>query len=113
MYRILEFNPMVLKGKVKPDSSRPDLLHPVSSRFGLVSVSMHTVPHAYVDAALNFSPQSKFRVTVSKSGNNATFVLQLNFVRFYLPLLDISHKRVIYLDDDVIVQGTYVMRESM
>ncbi|XP_070710110.1 glycosyltransferase 8 domain-containing protein 2 [Pempheris klunzingeri] len=56
-YKILEFNPMVLKGKVKPDSSRPDLLHP------------------------------------------------LNFVRFYLPLLDISHKRVIYLDDDVIVQG--------
>ncbi|GLD48055.1 glycosyltransferase 8 domain-containing protein 2 [Lates japonicus] len=56
-YKILEFNPMVLRGKVKPDSSRPDLLHP------------------------------------------------LNFVRFYLPLLDINHKRVIYLDDDVIVQG--------
>lgn len=56
-YKILEFNPMVLQGKVKPDSSRPDLLHP------------------------------------------------LNFVRFYLPLLDISHNRVIYLDDDVIVQG--------
>ncbi|XP_026182659.1 glycosyltransferase 8 domain-containing protein 2 isoform X3 [Mastacembelus armatus] len=55
-YKILEFNPMVLRGKVKPDSSRPDLLHP------------------------------------------------LNFVRFYLPLLDISHTRVIYLDDDVIVQ---------
>uniref|UniRef100_A0A8C7RDZ3 Glycosyltransferase 8 domain-containing protein 2 n=1 Tax=Oncorhynchus mykiss TaxID=8022 RepID=A0A8C7RDZ3_ONCMY len=56
-YKLLEFNPMLLKGKVKPDSSRPDMLHP------------------------------------------------LNFVRFYLPLLDISHKRVIYLDD-VIVQGT-------
>uniref|UniRef100_W5KRX0 Glycosyltransferase 8 domain-containing protein 2 n=1 Tax=Astyanax mexicanus TaxID=7994 RepID=W5KRX0_ASTMX len=57
-YKILEFNPMVLKGKVKPDSSRPDLLHP------------------------------------------------LNFVRFYLPLLAISnHKRVVYLDDDIIVQG--------
>nr|XP_057923068.1 glycosyltransferase 8 domain-containing protein 2 isoform X3 [Doryrhamphus excisus] len=56
-YKILEFNPMVLKGKVKPDSSRPDLLHP------------------------------------------------LNFVRFYLPLLELNHKRVIYLDDDVIVQG--------
>ncbi|XP_072530041.1 glycosyltransferase 8 domain-containing protein 2 [Salminus brasiliensis] len=57
-YKILEFNPMVLKGKVKPDSSRPDLLHP------------------------------------------------LNFVRFYLPLLDISdHRRIVYLDDDVIVQG--------
>ncbi|XP_061769258.1 glycosyltransferase 8 domain-containing protein 2 isoform X1 [Nerophis ophidion] len=56
-YKILEFNPMVLRGKVKPDSSRPDLLHP------------------------------------------------LNFVRFYLPLLGINHKRVIYLDDDVIVQG--------
>ncbi|XP_054595542.2 glycosyltransferase 8 domain-containing protein 2 [Nothobranchius furzeri] len=56
-YKILEFNPMVLRGKVKPDSSRPELLHP------------------------------------------------LNFVRFYLPLLGISHKRVIYLDDDVIVQG--------
>ncbi|KAI5617959.1 glycosyltransferase 8 domain-containing protein 2 [Silurus asotus] len=57
-YKILEFNPMVLRGKVKPDSSRPDLLHP------------------------------------------------LNFVRFYLPLLAISnHKRIIYLDDDIIVQG--------
>ncbi|XP_074554198.1 glycosyltransferase 8 domain-containing protein 2 [Halichoeres trimaculatus] len=56
-YKIVEFNPMVLKGKVKPDSSRPDLLHP------------------------------------------------LNFVRYYLPLLDIKHKRVIYLDDDIIVQG--------
>ncbi|XP_041637104.1 glycosyltransferase 8 domain-containing protein 2 [Cheilinus undulatus] len=56
-YKIVEFNPMVLKGKVKPDSPRPDLLHP------------------------------------------------LNFVRFYLPLLEINHKRVIYLDDDVIVQG--------
>ncbi|XP_029969414.1 glycosyltransferase 8 domain-containing protein 2 [Salarias fasciatus] len=57
LYQLVEFNPMVLKGKVKPDSSRPDLLHP------------------------------------------------LNFVRFYLPLLDIHHNRVIYLDDDVIVQG--------
>ncbi|KAL6460239.1 hypothetical protein MHYP_G00319980 [Metynnis hypsauchen] len=57
-YKILEFNPMVLKGKVKPESPRPDLLHP------------------------------------------------LNFVRFYLPLLAISnHKRIVYLDDDVIVQG--------
>ncbi|KAJ3612010.1 hypothetical protein NHX12_020289 [Muraenolepis orangiensis] len=56
-YKILEFNPMVLRGKVKPDSSRPDLLHP------------------------------------------------LNFVRFYLPLLDINYDRLIYLDDDVIVQG--------
>ncbi|XP_034018911.1 glycosyltransferase 8 domain-containing protein 2 isoform X2 [Thalassophryne amazonica] len=56
-YKILEFNPMVLRGKVKPATSRPDLLHP------------------------------------------------LNFVRFYLPMLDINHKRVIYLDDDVIVQG--------
>lgn len=34
-YKILDFNPMVLRGKVKPDSSRPDLLHPVS--FGLIS----------------------------------------------------------------------------
>ncbi|KAG7279642.1 hypothetical protein CRUP_019379 [Coryphaenoides rupestris] len=56
-YKILEFNPVVLRGKVKPDSSRPDLLHP------------------------------------------------LNFVRFYLPLLDINYNRLIYLDDDVIVQG--------
>ncbi|CAL8328328.1 unnamed protein product [Boreogadus saida] len=56
-YKILEFNPKVLSGKVKPDSSRPDLLHP------------------------------------------------LNFVRFYLPLLDINYNKLIYLDDDVIVQG--------
>lgn len=36
-YKILEFNPMVLRGKVRPDSSRPDLLHPVSSGFGFGS----------------------------------------------------------------------------
>ncbi|KFQ17400.1 PREDICTED: glycosyltransferase 8 domain-containing protein 2, partial [Merops nubicus] len=29
----------------------------------------------------------------------------LNFVRFYLPLLIQQHEKVIYLDDDVIVQG--------
>ncbi|XP_072310342.1 glycosyltransferase 8 domain-containing protein 2 [Eucyclogobius newberryi] len=56
-YKLLEFNPMVLREKVKPDSARPELLHP------------------------------------------------LNFVRFYLPLLDINHKKLIYVDDDVIVQG--------
>ncbi|XP_018585624.1 glycosyltransferase 8 domain-containing protein 2 isoform X3 [Scleropages formosus] len=56
-YKIIEFNPMILKGRVRPDSSRPELLHP------------------------------------------------LNFVRFYLPLLIIKHRRVVYLDDDVIVQG--------
>ncbi|XP_036374108.1 glycosyltransferase 8 domain-containing protein 2-like [Megalops cyprinoides] len=56
-FKILEFNPLVLKGKVKSDSTRPELMHP------------------------------------------------LNFVRFYLPLLVLNHKKVIYLDDDVIVQG--------
>lgn len=41
-YKIVEFNPMVLKGKVKPDSSRPDLLHPVSScRHGCCSIRCH------------------------------------------------------------------------
>lgn len=39
-----------------------------------------------------------------------SFVLQLNFVRYYLPHLDIKHKRVIYLDDDIIVQGEYGIR---
>uniref|UniRef100_A0A673J8E9 Glycosyltransferase 8 domain containing 2 n=1 Tax=Sinocyclocheilus rhinocerous TaxID=307959 RepID=A0A673J8E9_9TELE len=35
-----------------------------------------------------------------------SFVLQLNFVRFYLPLLAAeNHERIVYLDDDVIVQG--------
>nr|XP_006633154.1 PREDICTED: glycosyltransferase 8 domain-containing protein 2 [Lepisosteus oculatus] len=56
-FKILEFNPMILKSKVRPVSSRPELLHP------------------------------------------------LNFVRFYLPMLVSKHKKVIYLDDDVIVQG--------
>lgn len=33
-------------------------------------------------------------------------MLQLNFVKFYLPLLAISnHKKIVYLDDDIIVQG--------
>ncbi|KAL6039378.1 hypothetical protein STEG23_029038 [Scotinomys teguina] len=56
-FRVVEFNPVVLKGKIRPDSSRPELLQP------------------------------------------------LNFVRFYLPLLIHQHEKVIYLDDDVIVQG--------
>ncbi|KAF3814510.1 hypothetical protein GH733_017668 [Mirounga leonina] len=56
-FKVLEFNPIVLKGKIRPDSSRPELLQP------------------------------------------------LNFVRFYLPLLIHRHEKVIYLDDDVIVQG--------
>ncbi|XP_067553876.1 glycosyltransferase 8 domain-containing protein 2 isoform X5 [Tursiops truncatus] len=56
-FKIVEFNPMVLKGKIRPDSARPELLQP------------------------------------------------LNFVRFYLPLLIHQHEKVIYLDDDVIVQG--------
>uniref|UniRef100_A0A8C6V015 Glycosyltransferase 8 domain containing 2 n=1 Tax=Neogobius melanostomus TaxID=47308 RepID=A0A8C6V015_9GOBI len=57
-YKILEFNPMVLKGKVKPVSARPELLHPVTE-----------------------------------------------LCAFLPPLLDINHKRLIYVDDDVIVQG--------
>ncbi|XP_021114053.1 glycosyltransferase 8 domain-containing protein 2 isoform X2 [Heterocephalus glaber] len=56
-FKIVEFNPTVLEGKIRPDSSRPELLQP------------------------------------------------LNFVRFYLPLLIHQHEKVIYLDDDVIVQG--------
>lgn len=56
-FKVVEFNPMVLKGKIRPDSSRPELLQP------------------------------------------------LNFVRFYLPLLIHQHEKVIYVDDDVIVQG--------
>ncbi|XP_003461120.1 glycosyltransferase 8 domain-containing protein 2 isoform X1 [Cavia porcellus] len=56
-FKIVEFNPTVLEGKIRPDSPRPELLQP------------------------------------------------LNFVRFYLPLLIHRHEKVIYLDDDVIVQG--------
>ncbi|XP_013374311.1 PREDICTED: glycosyltransferase 8 domain-containing protein 2 isoform X2 [Chinchilla lanigera] len=55
-FKIVEFNPTVLEGKIRPDASRPELLQP------------------------------------------------LNFVRFYLPLLIHQHEKVIYLDDDVIVQ---------
>lgn len=29
-FRVVEFNPVVLKGKIRPDSSRPELLQPVS-----------------------------------------------------------------------------------
>uniref|UniRef100_A0A8C0GZ89 Glycosyltransferase 8 domain containing 2 n=1 Tax=Chelonoidis abingdonii TaxID=106734 RepID=A0A8C0GZ89_CHEAB len=56
-YKTVEFNPMILKGKIRPDASRPELLQP------------------------------------------------LNFVRYYLPLLIHKYEKVIYLDDDVIVQG--------
>ncbi|RMC03033.1 hypothetical protein DUI87_20226 [Hirundo rustica rustica] len=56
-FKVVEFNPMVLKGKIRQDASRPELLQP------------------------------------------------LNFVRFYLPLLIHKHEKVIYLDDDIIVQG--------
>lgn len=63
-FKIVEFNPVVLKGKIRPDSARPELLQP------------------------------------------------LNFVRFYLPLLIHQHEKVIYLDDDVIVQGTLLTAED-
>ncbi|XP_078531070.1 glycosyltransferase 8 domain-containing protein 2 isoform X1 [Lissotriton helveticus] len=56
-FKSVEFNPMVLKGKIRPDAANPELLMP------------------------------------------------LNFVRFYLPLLISDHEKVIYLDDDIIVQG--------
>jgi hypothetical protein len=36
-FKIVEFNPTVLKGKIRPDSSRPELLQPVSIQV------MHTV----------------------------------------------------------------------
>lgn len=29
-FKIVEFNPVVLKGKIRPDSPRPELLQPVS-----------------------------------------------------------------------------------
>lgn len=55
-YKILEFNPMVLRGKVKPDSSRPDLLHPVSSGFAFVHAAVQAlyVPGESLKAELQF-----------------------------------------------------------
>lgn len=41
-----------------------------------------------------------------KSCANASFLFQLTFARFYLPILVPSAKKAIYMDDDVIVQGT-------
>lgn len=110
-YKILEFNPMVLKGKVNPDSSRPELLHPVSSA-GLCCVTLNSSlflksDQIYVNTLFLDSCFKSWRLLY----NNCflilvSFVLQLNFVRFYLPLLGIeNHERIVYLDDDVIVQG--------
>lgn len=83
---------MVLKGKVHPDSSRPELLHPVSSAERSLRVIL----------ALT----QKYPFQVHSREILVSIMLQLNFVRFYLPLLDIeNHERIIYLDDDVIVQG--------
>lgn len=56
-YKIMEFNPAILEGKVRPDSARPELLQP------------------------------------------------LNFVRYFIPYLIRDHEKVIYLDDDIIIQG--------
>lgn len=58
-YKIMEFNPAILEGKVRPDSARPELLQP------------------------------------------------LNFVRYFIPYLIRDHEKVIYLDDDIIIQGTF------
>lgn len=33
-FKVVEFNPMVLKGKIRPDSARPELLQPVSRTVG-------------------------------------------------------------------------------
>uniref|UniRef100_A0A671WQM2 Glycosyltransferase 8 domain containing 2 n=1 Tax=Sparus aurata TaxID=8175 RepID=A0A671WQM2_SPAAU len=100
------------------DNVVPVIICASEERVGATMATINSV-HSNTDASVFFYIVTLLRrhdetwktklkgiiVTVSKSGNNATFVLQLNFVRFYLPLLDISHKRVIYLDDDVIVQG--------
>lgn len=46
-------------------------------------------------------------VTDESCANGSFFFLsQLTFARFYLPILVPSAKKAIYMDDDVIVQGT-------
>ncbi|KFO30277.1 Glycosyltransferase 8 domain-containing protein 2 [Fukomys damarensis] len=87
-FKIVEFNPTVLEGKIRPDSSRPELLQPAAS-------------------------SSSVRFDLSGAGGSCDQgqcdapepAEDLNFVRFYLPLLIHQHEKVIYLDDDVIVQG--------
>lgn len=50
-FKIVEFNPVVLKGKIRPDSSRPELLQPVSRdgacgrRFLVRPLSVWTTSH--------------------------------------------------------------------
>lgn len=47
-------------------------------------------------------------IATDESYANASFLFlsQLTFARFYLPVLVPSAKKAIYMDDDVIVQGT-------
>lgn len=51
---------------------------------------------------------SKKGIATNESSATASFVFlsQLTFARFYLPVLVPSAKKAIYMDDDVIVQGT-------
>uniref|UniRef100_A0A8C6Y0K6 Uncharacterized protein n=1 Tax=Naja naja TaxID=35670 RepID=A0A8C6Y0K6_NAJNA len=39
-FKIVEFNPMVLKGKIRPDATRPELLQPVSMQNFLYKINI-------------------------------------------------------------------------
>uniref|UniRef100_A0A671RUG7 Glycosyltransferase 8 domain containing 2 n=1 Tax=Sinocyclocheilus anshuiensis TaxID=1608454 RepID=A0A671RUG7_9TELE len=72
-YKILEFNPMVLKGKVNPDSSRPELLHPVSfyTNCFLILVSFRIV-YLDDDVIVQGDMQELYNIKL-KAGHAAAF----------------------------------------
>ena len=55
----------------------------------------------YLGSCTNKSP-----AIVSYADISSLSSCQLTFARFYLPILVPSAKKAIYMDDDVIVQGT-------
>ncbi|XP_023792514.1 glycosyltransferase 8 domain-containing protein 2 isoform X2 [Cyanistes caeruleus] len=134
-FKVVEFNPMVLKGKIRQDASRPELLQPeehlqqvqkgapssllctgeaasevpcpvlrpaVQERYGLTGASS-TWAAKMIKRLKHLLHQSLKELRLFQSGEDK--IQELNFVRFYLPLLIQKHEKVIYLDDDVIVQG--------
>ncbi|XP_023383220.1 glycosyltransferase 8 domain-containing protein 2 [Pteropus vampyrus] len=94
----------VLKNEAEDDSEMPEELEgeiPVvicaaAGRMGAAMAAINSI-YSNTDANILFYVVG-LRNTLSR-------IRMLNFVRFYLPLLIHQHEKVIYLDDDVIVQG--------
>ena len=129
----MNFDTKLLEGKVKEDPDQGESIKPVSSMHPCLYLVVlgngwNTCITGYsakiilpwgpslevlrpldffscLDAENILGISSKQKHSHLKSCFN-TFFFQLTFARFYLPILVPRAKKAIYMDDDVIVQGT-------